>query len=113
LEQAIQYERIHGKLSGSAASELEGFKPRWRLEKSSLYNGRAYLEYGIFYYWGQGQGSFYTTGGYARGITHRVEANAHFQIGQNVFLSANYLIINASNTDALAQKLSAEVRAVF
>ncbi len=114
VEQFLQYENSQGKLSNSAFStKLQGLKPRFRIEKASLYNGRAYIEYGLFYYWGQGDGGYYTTGGYQRGTTHRVEANAHFQIGQNVYLSINYLIRKEPRSDALIQKLSAEIRAVF
>ncbi|MEO7780013.1 MAG: hypothetical protein ABIY63_20985, partial [Fibrobacteria bacterium] len=103
-------------IKGSAFSgpiDLQGVKPAVKLEKTSLYNGRAYVEYGLIYFWGQGEGGFYATGDFAKGLTHRAEANANFQVGENIFLNFDYVIRLEPGGDNLVQKMTAEARAVF
>jgi hypothetical protein len=103
-------------LTGSAFSgetDLRGVKPALRLEKTSLYNGRAFIEYGMIYFWGQGQGGFYATGDFAKGLTHRAQANANFQVGENIYLNFDYVIRLEPGGNELVQKMTAEARAVF
>ncbi len=107
-----QYQTITGS-SVSGPIDLQGVKPALKLEKTSLYNGRAYVEYGLIYYWGQGDGSYYATGDFAKGLTHRAEANANFQVGQNIYLNFDYVIRLEPGGGKLVQKMTAEARAVF
>ncbi|MDB5049410.1 MAG: hypothetical protein JWO30_2481 [Fibrobacteres bacterium] len=111
-EGRAQYLTIKGN-SYSGVTDLQGVKPALKLEKSSLYNGRAFLEYGLIYFWGQGEGSFYSTGDFAKGLTHRAEANANFQVGQNIYLNFDYVIRLEPGGNKLVQKMTAEARAVF
>jgi hypothetical protein len=99
--------------SYSGPTDLRGVKPAVKLEKSSLYNGRAFIEYGPVYFWGRGTGSYYSTGDFSKGLTHRAEANANFQIGQNIYLNFDYVIRLEPIGDRLVQKMTAEARAVF
>lgn len=107
-----QYLTLTGTSLGSPI-DLQGVKPALKLEKTSLYNGRAYVEYGLIYFWGQGDGGFYSTGDFAKGLTHRAEANANFQVGQNIYLNFDYVIRLEPGGDKLVQKMTAEARAVF
>lgn len=111
-EARSQYLRSDGKGS-EGATELQGVKPAVKLEKSSLFNGRAFLEYGMIYFWGLGQGGYYATGDYSKGLTHRFEANADFQVGANLYLHFDYVARIEPRGDRLVQKMSAEARAVF
>lgn len=112
LEGRGQYESVTGTTNFGDV-DLQGLKPALKLEKGSLYNGRAFLEYGLIYYWGQGEGDFYATGGFQRGVTHRVEANANFQVGQNMYLNFDYVARLEPESSRPVQKMTAEARAVF
>jgi hypothetical protein len=111
-EARSQFLRIDG--SGSeGATELQRVKPAVKLEKSSLFNGRAFVEYGLIYFWGLGQGGYYATGDFGKGLTHRFEANADFQVGANLYLHFDYVARVEPRGERLVQKMSAEARAVF
>jgi hypothetical protein len=112
LEGRGEYETVTGSTT-LGATDLQGLKPAVKVEKTSLYNGRAFLEYGMIYYWGEGQGDFYATGGFQRGLTHRVEANANFQVGRNMYLNFDYVVRLEPEASRPAQKMTAEARAVF
>jgi hypothetical protein len=112
LEGRGQYLTVSGN-ANSLPIDLQGIKPALKLEKGSLYNGRAFLEYGMVYFWGIGDGGYYTTGEYIRGLTHRMEANANFQIGENMYLNFDYLVRLEPGGRKVTQKLTAEARAVF
>jgi hypothetical protein len=112
LEGRGQYLIVNGS-SVTGPIELQGVKPAIKLEKSSLYNGRAFLEYGVVYFWGVGDGGYYTTGEFVRGLTHRMEANANFQIGENMYLNFDYIVRLEPGGEKLTQKFTAEARAVF
>jgi hypothetical protein len=107
-----QYLRIDGSGSGGA-TELQGVKPAVKLEKTSLFNGRAFVEYGLIYFWGLGEGGYYATGDFGKGLTHRFEANADFQVGANLYLHFDYVARLEPRGVRLVQKMSAEARAVF
>ncbi|MDQ3000719.1 MAG: hypothetical protein M3Y08_05615, partial [Fibrobacterota bacterium] len=107
-----QYLAIDGS-TGSEKTELQGVKPALKLEKTSLYNGRAFIEYGLIYFWGTGEGGFYSTGDFAKGLTHRMETNANFQVGQNIYLNFDYVLRLEPGGNKLVQKMTAEARAVF
>lgn len=111
-ETRSQYLRISGSGS-SGVSDLQGLKPALRFEKTSLFNGRAFAEYGLIYFWGQGEGGYYATGDFSKGLTHRFEANANFQVGANIFLNFDYVARVEPIGDKLVQKMTAEARAVF
>ncbi len=112
LETRGQYLDVVGN-STLGPSRLQGVKPALKLEKTSLYNGRASLEYGVIYFWGTGDGGYYTTGEFGKGLTHRAEANANFQLGHNMFINADYIVRLEPGGDKVTQKLTAEARAVF
>jgi hypothetical protein len=103
-------------VTGSAPAgrlDLQGVRPALKVEKSSLYNGRAFLEYGVVYFWGEGEGSFYATDGFQRGLTHRLQANAHFQVGEHMHLNFDWVARLEPGARRPVQKLTAEARAVF
>ena len=79
----------------------------------SKINGRAFIEYGLIHFWGRGEGGYYATGDYSKGMTHRAEANANFQVGDNIYLNFDYVIRLEPRGDRVVQKMSAEARAVF
>lgn len=110
-EGRTQYLRIEGS-APTGDVDLQGVKPALKLEKTSLFNGRAFLEYGVIYFWGQGDGGYYATGDFAKGLTHRAEANANFQVGENIYLNFDY-VIRLEPQGKLVQKMTAEARAVF
>jgi len=112
LEGRGQYLTVSGN-SSTGVTELQGIKPALKLEKASLYNGRAFVEYGVVYFWGTGDGGFYTTGEFVRGLTHRMESNANFQVGQNMYLNFDYVLRLEPGGNKITQKLTAEARAVF
>jgi hypothetical protein len=93
--------------------DLQGIRPALKLEKSSLYNGRAFLEYGLVYFWGTGEGSYYATDGFRRGLTQRLQANAHFQVGEHMHLNFDWVARLEPGSRSPVQKLTAEARAVF
>jgi hypothetical protein len=111
-ETRSQYLRIAGSGS-SGESDLQGVKPALRFEKTSLFNGRAFAEYGLIYFWGLGEGGFYATGDFSKGLTHRFEANANFQVGANIYLNFDYVARIEPIGENLVQKMTAEARAVF
>jgi hypothetical protein len=111
VEGRSQYLRIEGE-APSGDVNLQGVKPAFKLEKTSLFNGRAFVEYGVIYFWGQGDGGYYATGDFAKGLTHRAQANANFQVGENIYLNFDY-VIRFEPQGKLVQKMTAEARAVF
>ena len=111
-EARSQYLLIEGSEPGGSL-DLRGTKPALKIEKASLFNGRAFIEYGLVYFWGRGQGGFYATGDYSKGLTHRFEANANFQVGANLYLNFDYVVRLEPGGDRLVQKMIAEARAVF
>ena len=112
LEGRGQYLTVNGTTQSSPI-HLQGLKPALKLEKASLFNGRVFLEYGLIYFWGAGDSGYYTTADYSIGLTHRMEANANFQIGQNMYLHFDYVLRLEQQANKLTQKLTAEARAVF
>jgi hypothetical protein len=112
LEGRAQYQATGGR-SPAGDLDLKGVKPALKLEKTSLYNGRAFLEYGVIWFWGEGEGNFYATDGFRRGLTHRMEANAQFQVGGHMHLNFDYVVRLEPGASAPDQKLTAEARAVF
>jgi hypothetical protein len=112
LEARGRYETIGGTTTAGPL-DLQGVLPALKLEKASLYNGRAFLEYGVVYYWGRGEPSYYSTDGFQRGLTHRLEANAHFQAGEHMHLNFDYVVRLEPSSSRPSQKLTAEARAVF
>jgi len=112
VETRSQYLLINGT-GPEGSSDLQGVKPALRFEKTSLFNGRAFAEYGLVYFWGQGDGGFYSTGDFSKGLTHRFEANANFQVGANIYLNFDYVARVEPIGDRLVQKMTAEARAVF
>jgi hypothetical protein len=111
-EARSQYLVIEGE-SPSGPTDLRGVKPAARLEKTSLFNGRAFLEYGLIYFWGEGRGGFYELGDFSKGLTHRAEANANFQVGDNIYLNFDYVLRLEPRGERVVQKMTAEARAVF
>lgn len=112
LEGRGEYRTVGGR-APTGSLDLQGVKPALKLEKSSLYNGRAFIEYGLIYFWGTGEGSFYATDGFQRGLTHRLETNAHFQVGEHMHLNFDYVVRLEPGASRPVQKLTAEARAVF
>lgn len=112
LEGRARFERIQGN-TPTGELDLQGLLPAIKVEKSSLYSGRAFLEYGLIGYWGRGEPSYYSTEGYRRGLTHRLEANAHFQTGEHMHLNFDYVVRLEPGSSRPSQKLTAEARAVF
>ena len=99
--------------TSSGDLNLQGLRPTLKLEKTSLFNGRAFVEYGLIYYWGEGEGDYYATDGYLRGLTHRVQANSQFQVGEHMHLNFDYVVRLEPRASSPTQKLTAEARAVF
>ena len=112
LEGRAAYETVTGS-SLTGGIDLQGLRPALKLEKTSLFNGRAFLEYGLIYYWGMGQGDYYATDGYLRGLTHRMQANSQFQVGEHMHLNFDYVVRLEPGASSPSQKLTAEARAVF
>ncbi|HLP40527.1 MAG TPA: hypothetical protein VK465_03385, partial [Fibrobacteria bacterium] len=112
LEGRARYQEVMGS-APEGELDLRGVKPAIKLEKTSLHNGRAFLEYGVVYLWGRGQGNFYATDGFRRGLTHRLEANAHFQVGERMHLNFDYVARLEPGETRPEQKMTAEARAVF
>ena len=111
-EARSQYLRIDGSGPGGPTG-LNGAKPALKLEKTALFNGRAFAEYGLIYFWGRGDGGYYATGDFSKGLTHRFEANADFQVGVNLYLNFDYVARVEPGGEELVQKMTAEARAVF
>ena len=112
VETRGQYLILDGS-SGAGIADLQGVKPALKLEKTSLFNGRAFIEYGLIYFWGEGEGGYFATGDFSKGLTHRAQANANFQVGENIYLNFDYVFRLEPRGDKVVQKMTAEARAVF
>jgi hypothetical protein len=109
---SAEYQRVTGEDAGLPL-ELQGLTPRARVEKGNFFGGRASLEYAAPYFFGQGQGSYFATGGFAKGLTHRFEALAQAALQTYLHLNFSYLARLEPEASSWDQKLSAEMRAVF
>ncbi len=112
---AMEFSHIEGGAGGFEDENAAwyGFKPRLRAEKGALYDGRAFLEYGLEYFRGSGEAGLYAAGGNRLGLTHRVEAGANFRVGAHMFLYMNYVARREPDRNELLQRFSAEARASF
>lgn len=109
---SLEYRRVTGEDAGFPL-ELQGVVPRARVEKGAFFGGRASAEYGVFWLFGHGEGSYFVTDGYRKGVTHRFEAVAQSDVQSHVHLNANYLARRDPGAKSWSQRFSAEVRAVF
>ena len=112
LVPSLEYRRTNGEDAGFPLS-LQGVIPRARLEKGNFFGGRASAEYGLHWFFGEGQGGYFVTEGYRKGVTHRFEAVAQSEVRTYLHLNANYLARLEPGAAAWSQRFSAEVRAVF
>ncbi len=112
LVPSLEYRRARGEDAGFPMS-LQGVVPRARVEKGALFGGRASAEYGLHWLFGEGEGGYFVTEGYRKGVTHRFEAVAQSAVHSHVHLNANYLARLEPGASAWIQRFSAEVRAVF
>ena len=90
LVPALEYRRAEGEDAGFPI-DLQGLTPKLRLEKGAFYGGRASVEYALHSLFGQGEGSYFATEGYRKGLTHRVEALAQSEIQTHLHLNLSYL----------------------
>ncbi len=95
-----------------APLDLQSVTPTARVEKGSFFGGRASLEYSWHYLFGVGEGSYFSTGGFLKGSTHRIEALAQADLKSYLHLNFSYLA-RLDPGAAWDQKLSVELRAVF
>ncbi len=109
---ALAYQTVNGEAS-SEPYELQGWRPSLRLEKAFPERGRLFSEYSLQSWHGKGQGDYYALGGYSKGFTHRVETSADFELQTYLFLHLNYLVRFEPARSGAAQRMNAEVRAVF
>ena len=107
-----EYRRAAGEDAGFPLN-LQGVVPSARVEKGSFFGGRASAEYGLYYLFGRGEGSYFATDGYRRGITHRVELLAQSEVQKHLHLNASYLARLEPGASSWNQRFSAEARAVF
>jgi len=109
---SLEYRRVEGEDAGFPL-DLHGVVPRARVEKGHFFGGRASAEYGLHWLTGTGEGGYFVTEGYRRGVTHRFEAVAQSALRTYLHLNANYLARLEPGASAWSQRFSAEVRAVF
>jgi hypothetical protein len=109
---SLEYRHVEGE-DGGFPLDLQGIIPRARVEKGGFFGGRASAEYGAFWLFGAGEGGYFVTEGYRRGVTHRFEAVAQSEVRTYLHLNANYLARLDPGVSAWSQRFSAEVRAVF
>ncbi len=115
LKPSFEVSHIEGSVPGSLDGKASwfGYKPRLRVEKGALYDGRAFLEYGMEYFQGSGEAGLYAAGGHRLGLTQRMEAGANFRVGTHMFLYLNYVARKEPDRQDLLQRFSAEARAAF
>jgi hypothetical protein len=109
---SMEYRHASGEDAGFPL-DLHGLVPRARVEKGGFFGGRASAEYGAFWLFGTGEGGYFVTDGYRRGVTHRFEAVAQSEVRSYLHLNANYLARLDPGADSWSQRFSAEMRAVF
>lgn len=109
---SLEYRHVAGEDAGFPL-DLQGIIPRARVEKGWFFGGRASAEYGAFWLFGTGEGGYFVTDGYRRGVTHRFEAVAQSEVRSYLHLNANYLARLDPDATAWSQRFSAEVKAVF
>ena len=109
---SVEYERAKGEDVGFPV-DLQGVTPKARLEKGSFYGGRASVEYALHSLVGTGEGSYFATDGYRKGLTHRVEVLAQSEIQTHLHLNLSYLARLEPHASSWDQKMTAEMRAVF
>lgn len=112
MSTALQYRRAEGEDAGFPF-DLQGVVPAVRLEKGAFFGGRASGEYGLHTWFGRGEGSYFATEGYRRGVTHRVELLAQSAVQTHLHLNAGYLARLEPGASSWSQRFSAEARAVF
>lgn len=109
---SLEYRRVEG-VDGGFPLDLHGVVPRARVEKGNFFGGRASAEYGLHWLTGTGEGGYFVTEGFRRGVTHRFEAVAQSALRTYLHLNANYLARLEPGAGSWSQRFSAEVRAVF
>jgi hypothetical protein len=109
---SLQYRRAEGE-DGGFPFDLQGVVPAIRVEKGAFFGGRASGEYGLHTLFGRGEGSYFATEGYRRGVTHRVELLAQSAVQTHLHLNASYLARLEPGASSWSQRFSAEARAVF
>jgi|GEM_PF-1841315 len=107
----LVFDWVEGDANGSYA--LTGWRPSTRLEKGFPGRGRAFAEYALQRWSGRGEGDYYALGGYAKGVTHRIETSADFELQTYLLLHANYLVRFEPRQGSPSQRMNAEIRAVF
>lgn len=112
LVPSLEYREVEGVDAGFPV-DLRGVVPRARIEKGALFGGRASAEYGVHWLTGRGEGGYFVTEGFRRGVTHRFEAVAQSALQTYLHLNAGYLARLEPGASAWSQRFSAEVRAVF
>ncbi len=112
LVPGLEYEAVRGTDAGLPL-DLQGFTPRARLEKGSFFGGRASVEYALHYLYGQGEGSYFATEGYRKGLTNRIEVLAQSELQSHLHLNLSYLARLEPHASSWDQRMTAEMRALF
>jgi hypothetical protein len=112
LSSSLQYRRAAGEDAGFPLN-LQGIVPGARVEKGAFFGGRASAEYELYYLFGRGEGSYFATDGYRRGVTHRIELLAQSAVQSHLHLNAGYLARLEPGASSWSQRFTAEARAVF
>jgi hypothetical protein len=109
---SLEYRHVAGE-DGGFPVDLHGLVPRARLEKGNFFGGRASAEYGWHWLRGTGDGGYFVSEGFRKGVTHRVECVAQSEVRRSLHVNANYLARLEPRSTTWSQRFSAEVRAVF
>jgi len=109
---SMAYEKATGE-DAALPLDLQAVTPAFRVEKGAFYGGRISVEYGLHYLFGEGDGSYFATEGYNRGLTNRVEVLAQADLQTHLHLNLSYLARLEPGASSWDQKLTAEMRAVF
>jgi hypothetical protein len=109
---SFEYRHVAGE-DGGFPVDLHGLVPRARVEKGNFFGGRASAEYGLHWLRGTGDGGYFVSEGFRKGVTHRVECVAQSEVRRSLHVNANYLARLEPGSTAWSQRFSAEVRAVF
>jgi hypothetical protein len=112
LQPGIRYSRFEGEELGSPLS-LQGIRPKLRLERTSWMGGRGSVEYSLQSLFGEGDGGYFATDGYRRGITHRWEMRLQAMAGASLHLDFHYLARWEPGENSPEQRMTAEARAFF
>lgn len=112
LVPSLEYRVATGENAGFPL-DLRALVPRARVEKGNFFGGRAFAEYGLHWLHGTGEGGYFVTEGFRRGVTHRIEAVAQSAPHDNLHLNATWLARLEPGASEWTQRVSAEVRAVF